>query len=144
MLHHVDRLFASCMNIFVLLNKPAVVACSLGDIDTQEVEDAIMKHLESLWQAQLSSRLDWVCTRDVNGINLEALKQDQPDLLPDVCLFFVGPQPKERDLRFMTRLSKLVSVVPVIALADCMTLAECQDCQQKIFDHLQKGKTCYN
>lgn len=67
------------------------------------------------------------------GILLEELEFKH---MYDACIYFISPhQLKPRDLKFMSSISKVVPVIPVIAKADSMTPEE----RQKFRDHINKS-----
>ena len=73
---------------------------------------------------------------ETQGILLEELEFKH---MYDACIYFISPhQLKPRDLKFMSSISKVVPVIPVIAKADCMTDEERQLFRSHINASLQK------
>ena len=99
----------------------------LGDNNNDDVEEAIIEHIEARTQQQ------------AQAVQQQAAGGAQPDHLLAVCLYFLGHHLKERDLDFMARLHKLVPVIPLIASATCLTPSEREEYQSRIRARMQDG-----
>lgn len=91
--------------------------CRYGDDLAYENSDAYVAEILALVRQQNIHQ----CSA-TQGILLEELEFKH---MYDACIYFIGPhQLKPRDLKFMSSISKVVPVIPVIAKADCMTSEE--------------------
>lgn len=54
--------------------------------------------------------------------------------LPEICLSLVS-RLRPIDVEFMKRLGKIVSIVPVIAKADTLTIEERQEFKERVMEH---------
>ena len=80
--------------------------------------DPILKYINTCNEKAL--------TREQDAKRTAPLAQDD-DPRVDVCIYFLSPhRVKPIDLKFMTELSALAPVVPVLAKADSMTTDELQ------------------
>ena len=91
--------------------------CSYGDDLAYENSDAYVSEILALVRQQNIHQ----CSA-TQGILLEELEFKH---MYDACIYFISPhQLKPRDLKFMSSISKVVPVIPVIAKADSMTTDE--------------------
>lgn len=73
----------------------------------------------------------------------DPFKEGRVDRLIDVCLYFIAPHRfKPMDEEYIAQLSRVVSVVPICAKADAMTLGEREEFQRHIRTRLTDSKSC--
>ena len=97
--------------------------------------DPILQHIHACNEKALA--------RDQDAKRTTPLAADD-DPRVDICIYFLSPHRiKPIDLKFMTELSALVPLVPVLAKADSMTTAELEHFRKGVRDALvQVGALC--
>lgn len=69
--------------------------------------------------------------------NVPLAQDDDPRV--DVCIYFLSPhRVKPIDMKFMTELSALAPVIPVLAKADSMTTGELKQFRKGVTDALSQ------
>ena len=105
--------------------------CRYGDDMAYENSDAYVSEILALVRQQNIHQCN-----ETQGILLEELEFKH---MYDACIYFISPhQLRPRDLKFMSAISKVVPVIPIIAKADCMTDEERHTFRSHIHASLQK------
>jgi septin 2 len=114
----------------VKLRLTVVDTPGFGDaIDNTDSFQAIIKYIDDQFERYL---------KDESGLN----RKNIIDNRVHCCFYFISPSGhglKPLDIDFMKKLSNKVSVVPVIAKADCLTMKEIVSLKRRILDEINEN-----